>query len=220
MGWAGAWPQAEWVALQAECGQVRAQLQVAQLSQVLHTVAFQVQRLQPVQQAERAQVPDVVVGEVEFLGGTGGGVLSQGCPTPPAPCPPCPSPPPPRAGQTHLQGRKGADAVQVSQTAAGNPEHLQMAQGGAQVPAEGRGAGQCCPEVEGCVGDRSGPVPCLVPATTHNLLSPDAGAVGTGMCSLQAKEELQSARLPAFTPGCSCWRAQAWLQVALVLDAC
>ena len=40
------------------------------------------------------------------------------------------------------------------------------------------------------------------------------------LCSLQAKEELQSPLLPAFTPGCSRWRAQAWLQVALVLDAC
>lgn len=40
VGWAGAWPQAEWVALQGERGQPRAQLQVTQLPRVLHTVAF------------------------------------------------------------------------------------------------------------------------------------------------------------------------------------
>lgn len=42
VGGARAWPQAHQVALQGECGQLRTQLQVPHLPQVLHAVALQV----------------------------------------------------------------------------------------------------------------------------------------------------------------------------------
>ena len=66
-----------------------------------------VQHLQLLQQAQRAQVPDVVVGEVEFLGGTAGEeVLIRAAPTS------CPlSAPPPPAGQGRPTFRAGKELM-------------------------------------------------------------------------------------------------------------
>uniref|UniRef100_A0A452TG89 LTD domain-containing protein n=1 Tax=Ursus maritimus TaxID=29073 RepID=A0A452TG89_URSMA len=45
---------------------------------------------------------------------------------------------PAQGTQTHLQGQEGANTIQVSQAAASQPQHLQVAQGSAQVSVEGR----------------------------------------------------------------------------------
>lgn len=60
--------------------------------------------------------------EAQTPGGPGrGGVLSQGRLLPPVHS----RLPPTGQGEPTFQGRKGADAIQVGQAAAGQPEHLQ-----------------------------------------------------------------------------------------------
>lgn len=73
------WLQAHHISLQCERGQVWAQLQVPHLSQVLHIVALKVQHLQLLEQAQWAQVRDVVVGDIKFLRTTWG-VSVRVCP--------------------------------------------------------------------------------------------------------------------------------------------
>lgn len=72
VGRARVWLQAHQIPLQRECGQAWAQLQVPHLPQVLHIVALKVQHLQLLEQAQWAQVRDVVVGDIKFLRTTWG----------------------------------------------------------------------------------------------------------------------------------------------------